>query len=83
MAPVVHGLEKDARYAGRIDFLYLNVADARTAEQKRRLGFTSTPHFFFLQPNGEKVREIQGVVAGDSVRAALDALLVEGGAGGR
>jgi hypothetical protein len=25
MAPVVHGLEKE--YAGRVDFVYLNIAD--------------------------------------------------------
>ena len=83
MAPVVHGLEKNGKYAGRIDFLYLNVADERNAGEKRRLGFTSTPHFFFLRANGEKVREMQGVVPGDSVSGALDALVGEGGPGGR
>lgn len=75
MAPVVHGLEKDAKYAGLVDFLYLNVADNRNAEAMRKLGFTSTPHFMFLRPDGAKVGAMQGVVPGDSVRSALDQLL--------
>jgi hypothetical protein len=75
MAPVVHGLEQE--YAGRIDFLYLNVAVARNDSAKRALGFTSTPHFFFRRTNGSTVKVIQGVVSGDSMRLALDALLVD------
>ena len=73
MAPVVHGLEQE--YRNRIDFLYLNVADDANAEAERRYGFTSTPHFFFLRPNGTTVSNVQGVVPGDSLRRRLDALL--------
>ena len=76
MAPVVHGLEQDERYAGQVDFVYLNVADARNAGAMTRLGFKSTPHFFFLRANGTEVRQMQGVVPADSVREALDALLI-------
>jgi hypothetical protein len=75
MAPVVHGLEQE--YAGRIDFLYLNVAEARNDSAKRALGFTSTPHFFFRRTDGSTVKVMQGVVSGDSMRVALDALLVD------
>ena len=75
MAPVVHGLE--GQYQGRVDFLYLNIADARNAAVKRTLDFTSTPHFFFLSAAGSTVRVMQGVVPADSVRRALDALLPE------
>jgi thioredoxin-like negative regulator of GroEL len=75
MAPVVHGLEQE--YAGRIDFLYLNVADARNDSAKRALGFTSTPHFFFRRADGSTVKAMQGVVPEDSVRRALDVLLVD------
>ena len=76
MAPVVHGLEK--QYAGRVDFLYLNIADAVNAEAKRTLGFKSTPHFFFLRADGTPVDTLQGVVPADSVRANLDRLLRPG-----
>ena len=73
MAPVVHGLEK--RYDKRVDFLYLNIADNRNADAKRRLGFKSTPHFFFLHADGKPVHSLQGVVPADSVRLALERLL--------
>lgn len=76
MAPVVHGLEQE--YTGRVDFLYLNVAEARNDSAKRALGFTSTPHFFFRRADGSTVKVMRGVVPGDSVRRALDALLAEG-----
>jgi hypothetical protein len=74
MAPVVHGLEQE--YTGRIDFLYLNVADVRNDSARRALGFTSTPHFFFRRADGTTVTVMQGVVPGDSVRRALEALLI-------
>ena len=74
MAPVVHGLEQE--YEGRIDFLYLNVAEARNDSAKRALGFTSTPHFFFRRADGSTAKVMQGVVPGDSVRRALEALLI-------
>lgn len=73
MAPVVHGLEQ--QYGVRVDFLYLNVADARNADAKRALGFRATPHFFRLRADGSPTDTLQGVVPADSVRASLDALL--------
>ena len=75
MAPVVHGLEQE--YAGRVDFLYLNVAEARNDSAEQALGFASTPHFIFLRADGSRVRAIQGVHPADSLRGALDALLRE------
>ena len=73
MAPVVHGLEKT--YEGRIDFLYLNVADARNDSAKRAFGFKSTPHFFLTTPKGEVRDSMRGVVPEDSLRRALDQLI--------
>ena len=75
MAPVVHGLEQE--YRNRIDFLYLNIADEANAEAERVYGFTSTPHFFFLRPDGSALANVQGVVPADSVRRFLDAQLGE------
>lgn len=69
MAPVVHGLEKE--YAGRADFIYLNVADPKNSDAKKRYGFVSTPHFFFLRADGSPVRAMRGVVPKDSVSSAL------------
>jgi thioredoxin-like negative regulator of GroEL len=73
MAPVVHGLEE--QYKGRIDFLYLNIAEARNDSAKRAFGFRSTPHFFFVNAAGAAQDSMRGVVPADSVRAALDRLL--------
>ena len=74
MAPVVHGLEKT--YAGRIDFLYLNVADARNDGAKRAFGFRATPHFFLTTSTGQVRDSMQGIVPEDSLSRALDRLLM-------
>ena len=72
MAPVVHGLAK--QYQGRVDFLYLDVADPRNADAKQQLGFTATPHFFFLRADGRRMTQFQGVVPRDSVVRTLERL---------
>lgn len=59
MAPIVHGLEQ--QYGDRVDFLYLDVQDARTDAGKARLGFTATPHFFLLDGKGKVLGEWKGV----------------------
>ena len=73
MAPVVHGLEKT--YAGRVDFVYLNVADARNDSAKLAFGFRATPHFFLTTPKGEARDSMQGVIPEDSLRRALERLI--------
>ena len=73
MAPVVHGLEQ--QYAGRIDFLYLNVAVPRNDSARQALGFRATPHFFLLDDRGMTSTSMQGVVPEDSLRTALDTLV--------
>jgi thioredoxin-related protein len=73
MAPVVHGLEK--RFEGQVDFLYLNVAQARNDSAKRRFGFQSTPHFFLVDPTGKLRQSMQGVVPQDSLAGALRRLV--------
>ena len=73
MAPIVHGLER--QYGRRIDFLYLNVQDSSTAAAKARLGFQATPHFFLLTPDGQIVREWQGVQEGAILETALLTLI--------
>ncbi len=59
MAPIVHGLEQ--QYEAQVDFLYLDVQDARTNAGKARLGFSATPHFFLLDGQGKVLGEWQGV----------------------
>jgi hypothetical protein len=54
-----------------VDFVYLDVADARNDAAKSRLGFRSTPHFFVVSADGHVLAEWQGVVSRDSVAARL------------
>lgn len=81
MAPVVHGLERE--YAGRVDFLFLHIADPKNSAAKERYGFNATPHFFFVRADGTPVESMQGVVSADSVRRALNRLVAESPLGKR
>ena len=72
MAPVVHGLAK--QYEGRVDFLYLYVADPTNQAALDRLGFVATPHFFLLKADGTPVAQMRGVVPRDSLARSLDRL---------
>ena len=56
-----------------MDFLYLDIEDAATAEARTRLGFRATPHFFLLSREGAVIGEWQGV----QDRAVLDGALRE------
>lgn len=76
MAPIVHGLEQ--QYRGRIDFLYLDIADERNTQAKQRLGFRATPHFFLLTADGRPLETWQGIVAGSVLDAALQRAQAEG-----
>ena len=75
MAPIVHGLEQ--QYDTRIDFLYLDVQDGRTASAKARLGFVATPHFFLLDSAGRVLREWQGVIPADTLESGLRRVIGE------
>ena len=73
MAPIVHGLER--QYRDRIDFIYLDIADARNANAKTRFQFVATPQFVLLRADGTVLGGWQGVVTRDSVERALQRLL--------
>ncbi|MBL8983851.1 MAG: thioredoxin family protein [Gemmatimonadetes bacterium] len=75
MAPIVHGLESE--WKARVEFLYVNVADSSTRSLRERLGFVSTPHFFFLFDSGVVRRQFRGVVSRDSLIASLRAIAAE------
>ena len=69
MAPVVHGLE--ARYSDRIDFVYLDIDDPRSAPFKSRLGYLVQPHIFMLDGQGEILQQWLGMVSEADLEAAL------------
>ena len=76
MAPVVHGLEQI--YANQVDFAYLDIEDPRNDEFKRRVGFRVQPHIFLLDGSGEIVQQWVGLVSGEELEAALQAVAAEG-----
>jgi thioredoxin-related protein len=73
MIPMVHGLEK--RYAGRIDFVYLNAEDENTAAVRDKYEFVGTPQFVLLDAQGKQVgKHLFGLLDEAVLTAALDAL---------
>ena len=74
MIPMVHGLEK--RYAGKIDFVYLNSEDETTAAARDKYEFVGTPQFVLLDKNGRQVgKQLFGLLEEAKLVAALDSLL--------
>jgi thioredoxin-like negative regulator of GroEL len=70
MAPIVHGLEAD--YAGKVNFVYLDIDDSQNDEFKRSLGYRVQPHFFLLDSEGNVLQQWVGVVQQDELVAALN-----------
>ena len=73
MAPVVHGLE--AKYAGQIDFVYLDIDDPDTAPFKSQLGYRYQPHLFLLDGAGNVMQEWVGFTSEGELEAALRSVL--------
>jgi len=69
MKPVVHGLE--AKYAGQIDFIYLDIDDPANDVAMQRLGFRVQPQFFLLDADGDVVQEWLGPVDADDFEVAF------------
>ncbi len=73
MAPVVHGLE--AKYAGQIDFIYLDIDDLKNADAKAKLGFRVQPQFFLLTAEGTIIQEWLGPAKAEDLEAAFAQVL--------
>ena len=71
---MVHGLEK--RYAGRIDFVYLNSEDEGTEAARDKYEFVGTPQFVLVDAKGRQVgKQLYGLLEERVLIAALDSLL--------
>jgi hypothetical protein len=73
MRPIVHGLAK--KYAGRIQFLYLDIRDTKNADAKLRLGYRATPHFVLLSADARILRTHAGLLTPADLEAWLKAAL--------
>lgn len=58
MAPMVHGLE--AKYFGRINFVYLDADDRNTLPFQRQLGFYYQPEIYLLDGDGNVLKKWVG-----------------------
>ncbi|NJC98499.1 MAG: hypothetical protein FIB03_19560 [Anaerolineae bacterium] len=58
MAPMVHGLE--AKYFGRINFVYLDADDIGTEPFQRALGFYYQPEVYLLDGDGNVLKKWVG-----------------------
>jgi hypothetical protein len=55
VAPIVNGLMK--HYADRVRFVRLNIHDPRSFELQTELGFSTTPEFYLIDPQGRVERK--------------------------
>lgn len=61
MAPMVHGLE--AKYFGRINFVYLDADDPATRPFQQQLGFYYQPEIYLLDGDGNVLKKWVGFTA--------------------
>ena len=69
----MRGLEKE--YAGRIEFIRLNILNPETEPLQEQYGFSATPEFYLLDPHGEVVGFWDDSVEVDDLRLAFDQAL--------
>ncbi len=74
MAPVVHGLEQ--KYNGLINVTYLDIDDPATDVLKKELVYYGTPTIILLDGEGNIVNTWVGLVSGDGMIEAIEALLL-------
>jgi hypothetical protein len=55
VAPVVNGLMKN--YTDRVSFVRVNIRHAQFAELRTQLGFSATPEFYLIDPQGRVERK--------------------------
>ena len=71
----MHGLE--AKYAGQIDFAYLDIDDPNTETFKRQLGYRYQPHIFLLDGSGKIIDQWVGAVGEVELDTALQAAIAQ------
>jgi hypothetical protein len=75
MRPIVHGLENE--YAGRLNFVYLDVDDPANQEFMRVLGRRAQPEFYLLDGEGTVLQQWFGRVPPEDFEAAFATALAE------
>jgi hypothetical protein len=73
MAPMVHGLE--AKYAGQVDFFFLDADDPATRDFQSQFGFRVQPYFILLDGNGNELKRWAGNISQAEFETAFSAAL--------
>ena len=68
----MHGLE--AKYAGEIDFVYLDIDDPNTTHFKSELGYRYQPHMFLLDGAGNVLMQWVGFTTEGELDAVLQSV---------
>jgi hypothetical protein len=71
--PIVHGLEKE--YAGRIEFIRVNILNERSRPLMERFSFSLTPELYLVDENGRVLEFWDDVQGADELRQAFDRAL--------
>jgi hypothetical protein len=64
---MVHGLE--AKYYGRVKFVFLDADDPNTNQFQSALGFYYQPEFYLLDANGKVLKKFLGYVSAEEFEA--------------
>ena len=68
----MHGAEQ--RYAGRVDFVYLDIDNPAVDEFKEALPYRGQPTIVVLGPEGEVLQTHYGFINDEQINALLDAV---------
>ena len=72
----MHGLEK--KYAGQIEFVYLDAVDDATTTLRNELDYRSYPSFILLDGQGDEIGRWVGKVQKSDFTVVIDAMLAGG-----
>jgi thiol-disulfide isomerase/thioredoxin len=73
MAPIVKGVQDE--YAGRVNFVFLDIDNPATEGLKHQLHFQTEPEFILLDGQGKVLKEWVGYVTVEQFRQAIDSSL--------
>jgi hypothetical protein len=69
----VRGLERE--YAGRIEFIFINILLPESVEYIETLGFGATPELYLVDSNGQITAFWDEIVSADDLRPVFDEVL--------
>jgi hypothetical protein len=75
VVPIVNGLMK--QYTDRVAFVRVNIRHPQSAELQAQLGFSATPEFYLIDPQGRVERKWDETVDVAELEKTIQALPVK------